>query len=150
MQRLSYIIRMTHFTPLSALAGGAMIGLSATAFWFLNGRVAGVSGVFGDFVLGRAEARAPKGAFIAGMLVAAVLLGLFSPASFGASPRSIFTLGIAGLFVGVGTRMGNGCTSGHGVCGISRFSLRSVVATMTFMLVAGLTVLVVDHVWRIS
>ncbi len=150
MQPLRYTIRMTHFTPLSALAGGALIGLSATMFWFLNGRVAGISGVFGDVVLGRAEARAPKGAFVAGMLVAAVLVGMLVPASFGASPRSIFTLGIAGLFVGVGTRMGNGCTSGHGVCGISRFSLRSIVATMTFMLVAGLTVLVVDHVWRIS
>lgn len=141
---------MTHFTPLSALTGGALIGLSATMFWFLNGRVAGISGVFGDLVLGRNEARAPKGAFIAGMLLAAVIVAALSPASFGASPRSIFTLGLAGLCVGVGTRMGNGCTSGHGVCGISRLSLRSVVATMTFMLVAGLTVLVVDHVWRIS
>lgn len=142
---------MTHFTP-------------------LNGRVAGISGVFGDFVLGRAEARGPKGAFVLGLLVGAVknqnmvadspinappasaeiLLGLAVPASFGASPRSVFTLGIAGLFVGVGTRLGNGCTSGHGVCGISRFSLRSIVATMTFMLVAGLTVFLVDHVWRVS
>ncbi len=127
-----------------------MIGLSATMFWFLNGRVAGISGVFGDFVLGRAEARGPKGAFLAGMLVAAVLAGLIVPAAFGASPRSIFTLGVAGLCVGVGTRMGNGCTSGHGVCGISRLSLRSIVATVTFMVVAGATVLVVDHVWRMS
>ena len=127
-----------------------MIGLSATMFWFLNGRVAGISGVFGDLVLGRAEARAPKGAFVVGMLVAAILFGLAMPSAFGASPRSIFTLGIAGVCVGVGTRMGNGCTSGHGVCGISRFSLRSVIATMTFMLVAGITVFLVDHVWRIS
>ena len=84
------------------------------------------------------------------LLVAAVLAGLIVPAAFGASPRSIFTLGVAGLCVGVGTRMGNGCTSGHGVCGISRLSLRSIVATVTFMVVAGATVLVVDHVWRMS
>jgi uncharacterized membrane protein YedE/YeeE len=84
------------------------------------------------------------------MLAAALVMGLAMPSAFGASPRSIFMLGIAGLFVGVGTRMGNGCTSGHGVCGISRLSLRSVVATMTFMLVAGITVFLVQHVWRIS
>ncbi|MCY1035594.1 YeeE/YedE family protein [Corallococcus sp. BB11-1] len=129
------------------LLGGALIGLSASLLLWLNGRIAGVSGIAGG-VFGAARGdRGWRLAFLAGLLGGGLLLRFAWPGTLGAPPvSSPWWLVVAGLLVGVGTRLGNGCTSGHGVCGISRGSRRSVVATLTFMATAILTVFVVRHV----
>lgn len=136
---------MTNFTPWSALFGGALIGISASALLLLNGRVAGISGILGGLVRPRAEETSWRALFVAGLLVGGVALLLFRPASFGVAPVSLPLAIVAGVFVGFGTRLGSGCTSGHGVCGISRFSGRSLAATMTFMATGALTAFVVQH-----
>jgi uncharacterized membrane protein YedE/YeeE len=130
---------------LRALIGGALIGAAATFYWFTNERVAGVSGVLAGALRERGE-RLPRLLFLAGLVAAGVgaaLLGARpSPVGQGATP-----LLLAGVLVGFGTRMGGGCTSGHGVCGLSRFSARSLVATLTFIAMGALTVFVVAHAW---
>jgi uncharacterized membrane protein YedE/YeeE len=128
---------------LLSLAGGAVIGLAATFLLYFNGRVAGVSGITGGLV-GGAEGRAWRLAFVGGLLLGGLLLRLAWPerAFFGALPaRSPVLLVVAGLLVGYGTRLANGCTSGHGVCGLSRGSVRSLAATLTFMATGAGTVL---------
>lgn len=132
----------------AALAGGVLIGMAATWLLWLNGRVAGVSGIAGG-VLFRAQGDvAWRVAFLAGLIGAA---GAYLNAVPGAYvPRIDFprwSLVAAGLLVGFGTRMGNGCTSGHGVCGLGRLSARSLVAVVTFMATAIATTYVVRHVW---
>lgn len=133
-------------TWLTALAGGVLIGLAATLLLWLNGRVAGVSGILNGVLFPRAGDRAWRIAFLAGLVVAG---GLYMALVPGAPlPRSDFsraTLIVAGLLVGFGTRMGNGCTSGHGVCGLGRLSIRSLAAVITFMAVAIATTFVVHH-----
>lgn len=125
---------MHDFTPWSALAGGVLIGIAASLLLALSGRVAGVSGIlFGVLVRTRAEV-GWRALFLAGLLVAGLLALWVEPESIGPSPRGLVALAVAGLLVGAGTRLGGGCTSGHGVCGISRLSLRSLLATFTFML----------------
>lgn len=139
---------MHDFTPLSALFGGALIGLSASLLLWARGKVAGISGIYGNLLI-RGGATRLRVAFVVGMLLAGVLAMFLHPASFSATPsRSLGVTAAAGLLVGYGTRLGNGCTSGHGVCGLSRLSLRSLVATLTFMAFAGLTVFVFDHVLK--
>lgn len=133
------------FTPWSALAGGALIGLAAAIFALANGRVAGISGLLGSLLQRNAEGRGEKAAFIVGLLLAPLLWGLFR-----ALPAVHFEVGslgliVAGLLVGIGTRYGSGCTSGHGVCGISRLSPRSLVATLCFMASGFATVFVLRH-----
>jgi uncharacterized membrane protein YedE/YeeE len=124
---------LQNFTPWSALLGGALIGISASLLLALNGRIAGISGIVGGILKPAAGDVAWRVAFVIGLLASgAVALGV-SPTSLGASPRSLGLVLAAGAFVGVGTRLGNGCTSGHGVCGLSRLSVRSMVATATFM-----------------
>jgi uncharacterized membrane protein YedE/YeeE len=121
--------------------GGALIGLAASLLLLGNGRIAGISGILGSLFLAGRE----KGwqiAFLSGLIVSGAVFAWLSPGSFGAPPRALPVLALAGLLVGFGTRIGNGCTSGHGVCGISRLSRRSLVATVTFMGAAILTVLV--------
>lgn len=131
---------MHNFTPISALIGGALIGLSASLLMLGNGRIAGISGILGG-LLGPARGDALwRVLFLLGLVIAGAATMHFAPAQLGASPRSLPLLAVAGLLVGFGTRLGGGCTSGHGVCGISRLSPRSLVATGTFMLVAMLTV----------
>ena len=136
------------FTPWSALFGGTLIGISASALLLLNGRVAGISGILGGLV----RSRAPGGEtswramFIVGLLFGGLVLLLVRPASFGAAPVSLPLAIVAGVFVGFGTRLGSGCTSGHGVCGLSRFSGRSLAATMTFMATGAIAAFVVQHV----
>lgn len=128
------------------LAGGVIIGLAATLLLWLNGRVAGVSGIFNGVLFPRWGDIAWRIAFLAGIVVAAGLYMALVPGA--PMPRTDFSragLVIAGLLVGFGTRMGNGCTSGHGVCGIGRLSLRSIVAVLTFMAMAIATNLVVRH-----
>ena len=136
---------MTNFTPWSALFGGALIGISASLLLLLNGRVAGISGILGGLVRPRAEETSWRALFIVGLLVGGVVLLLLRPASFGAAPVSLPLAIVAGVFVGFGTRLGSGCTSGHGVCGLSRFSGRSLAATMTFMATGAMAAFVVQH-----
>ena len=123
------------------LLGGALIGLAASLVLLGNGRIAGISGIVGSLLSANRE----KGwqiAFLFGLLLSGAVLAWLSPSSFAAPPRSLWVLAIAGLLVGFGTRIGNGCTTGHGVCGISRLSPRSLVATATFIGAAVVTVLV--------
>lgn len=124
---------------LRALAGGALIGLAASVALIGNGRIAGISGTLGrafDTGDGR-DFRAP---FLIALVVVGALAYAVAPAAFGAPLRGTPMLALAGLLVGVGTALGNGCTSGHGVCGLSRLSPRSLVAVVTFMLAGGVTV----------
>ena len=132
---------------LSALLGGALIGLAATLFLALNGRIAGVSTVFGDLFLRRGDGGLGwRAAFIGGIVLGYIALRATNPA-LGQVHLQTGPLGlaIAGLLVGYGTRMGGGCTSGHGVCGLARLSPRSLLATCVFMGVAMLTVAIVRH-----
>ncbi|ALN21159.1 membrane protein [Ectopseudomonas mendocina] len=138
-------IDWTSFTPWSALAGGALIGLAASVFALVNGRVAGISGLLGSLLQRQAEGRGEKAAFLLGLLLAPGLWVMFA-----ALPMIHFETGslgliVAGLLVGIGTRYGSGCTSGHGVCGISRLSPRSLVATLCFMATGFATVFVLRH-----
>ncbi|HZX52140.1 YeeE/YedE family protein [Pseudomonas sp. XK-1] len=133
-----------NFTPWSALGGGALIGLAAALFVVLNGRIAGISGLLGAVVEG-GEGRGEKALFLLGLLLAPLLWGLFAalpPIEF---QGGWLSLTLAGLLVGVGTRYGAGCTSGHGVCGISRLSPRSLAATLAFMAAGFATVFVLRH-----
>lgn len=135
-------------TWVTALAGGVLIGLSATLLLWLNGRVAGVSGILDGVVSARAGDVSWRVAFLVGLVAAGGLYMAFVPDA--PRPRAGFPpagLVVAGLLVGFGTRMGNGCTSGHGVCGLGRLSMRSLVAVLTFMATAVATTFVVLHVW---
>ena len=127
------------FTPESAAIGGAIIGLSATIMLLGNGKIAGISGILGG-LLQTGTGRTNHALFIAGLLVGGTLLRWFYPEAFDFSGgRDTPMLIGAGLLVGFGTRMGSGCTSGHGVCGLSRLSKRSLVATLTFMAIGFAT-----------
>lgn len=134
---------MTVFTPYASLAGGVLIGLAASLLLIGQGRVAGVSGIVGHALLGRPDDRAWRAAFLAGLGLAGLVSALFAPAAIGHSQRPLVLVAVAGLLVGIGTRLGNGCTSGHGVCGVSRLSPRSLVATLTFLLTGASTVALV-------
>ncbi|MDD1010657.1 YeeE/YedE family protein [Pseudomonas shahriarae] len=134
-----------NFTPWSSLAGGALIGLAASLLVVGNGRIAGISGLIGSLLQRSREGTSEKAVFLLGLLVAPVLWGLFTTL-----PRIEFQSGwlgliVAGLLVGIGTRYGSGCTSGHGVCGISRLSPRSMAATACFMFSGFMTVFVLRH-----
>ena len=144
---------MENFTPLSATVGGLLIGLSATLLWVVNGRTAGISNVAGGIYPVRRGDELWRIVFLIGLPVGGWIGYAFGPAIFAEIPRTLpvidlapLWLVIAGLLVGVGTRVGRGCTSGHGVCGLSRFSIRSVVAVATFMATAAITVFIVRHV----
>jgi uncharacterized protein len=130
---------MHTFTPLSALIGGGLIGAAASILLLGSGRVAGISGILGGLLTPTRGDRSWRALFLLGLLAAGVIAAAFAPQLIGSSPRSLPTLIAAGLLVGSGTRLGNGCTSGHGVCGISRLSPRSLVATATFI-AAGMIV----------
>lgn len=134
------------FTPASSLLGGAIIGVSVVAFALLLGRVAGVSGILGGLLASTRGQRAWRVAFLAGLVLASWVYSLIAPLPPAEVTASYPVLIAAGLLVGFGTRLGSGCTSGHGICGLARFSLRSLVATSTFMAFAFATVFVVRHV----
>lgn len=137
---------MTEFTPGSAALGGLMIGLAAGLLLLANGRVAGISGIMGQALWPAAgEQRGWRVAFLLGLPLGAGLVSLASGPLVTTIEAPPAVLVLAGVLVGFGTRLGNGCTSGHGVCGMSRGSLRSVTATITFMTVAGLTVFATHH-----
>ena len=137
---------MSQFTPMSAAIGGALIGLSAACLMLLAGRIAGVSGILGAVLgLGTGD-RAWRLAFIAGLILAPVTAVLVRyPVPEPVMPASGTLIVVAGLLVGFGARLGGGCTSGHGVCGIARLSKRSVVATAVFMAAAIAVVAVTRH-----
>jgi uncharacterized protein len=134
------------FTPWSALAGGALIGLAAAMFLLVNGRIAGISGILGGLLVPKSGDIAWRVAFLVGMLVAPTVWLLFAALPEAQIDASYPMLVVAGLLVGIGTRYGSGCTSGHGVCGLSRFSMRSLIATMSFMTAGFAVVYVVVHV----
>ncbi|QLC72892.1 YeeE/YedE family protein [Pseudomonas sp. LPB0260] len=137
-----------HFTPWSALAGGALIGAAASLFMLLNGRIAGISGLLGSALEG-GEGRTEKLLFLAGLLLAPLLWGLFAPLPVLEFPSDGLALPLAGLLVGLGTRYASGCTSGHGVCGLSRLSPRSLAATLAFMASGFATVYVLRHLLEV-
>ncbi|MCC6947857.1 MAG: YeeE/YedE family protein [Bradyrhizobiaceae bacterium] len=137
---------MAAFDPISALFGGALIGVAATLLLFLNGRIAGISGIFGDFLDASAAERGWRLAFLAGLIAAPLLLAAAGQAMPNPTmPASWAVIIGAGLLVGVGTRLAGGCTSGHGICGLARFSPRSIVATGVFMATAVIVVAIVRH-----
>jgi uncharacterized membrane protein YedE/YeeE len=137
---------MTDFTPLASTVGGVLIGAACALLLVTTGRLAGVSGIMGPLVEDRARGdRGWRLAFFAGLLIGGVGLAWALPGAIEASPASLPTLAIAGLLVGLGTRLGSGCTSGHGICGIAQLSARSIVATLTFMATGIATVAMVRH-----
>ncbi|MGR3570474.1 YeeE/YedE family protein [Brevirhabdus sp.] len=140
---------MTEFTPYLSLAGGALIGLSAVLLMALNGRIAGISGITSRLLEGSlgGKSQRPGLFFLIGLLISAPVW-LLTTGSWPeqAVPGNLALMAVAGLLVGFGAVFGNGCTSGHGVCGISRGSGRSIVATLTFMLTAAVTVFVARHI----
>ena len=139
-------IDWTHFTPWPALAGGLLIGLAAAAFVLVNGRIAGISGIVGGLPRPVQGDVAWRVAFLAGLVVAPLAYGLFAPLPAVRIDAGAGTLAAAGLLVGLGTRYGSGCTSGHGVCGLARLSPRSLVATVSFTAAGFATVFVLRHI----
>jgi uncharacterized membrane protein YedE/YeeE len=141
-------IDWAHFTPWSSLSGGIILGVASALFILMNGRVLGISGILGGLLLPKAGDTFWRLAFLAGMFASPWIFNLLAPTEFITTPQidaDLVMLVIAGLLVGIGTRYGSGCTSGHGVCGLSRMSPRSLVATLSFMAAGFLTVYVVRH-----
>jgi len=138
---------MSHFTPLSSLIGGALIGLAASLLLLTNGRIAGISGIAGGILSGYGKRELSwRLTFLIGLVGAGWLIAAAFPEAVTYDiVRSRWSLIAAGLLVGIGTRVGNGCTSGHGVCGISRLSPRSMVATATFIFFGVAAVTIVRH-----
>lgn len=141
------LIDTIHFTPLSALIGGLIIGVAAVLFMLMNGRIAGISGIVGGLLNPVKHDVLWRVAFVVGMIMAPLTYRLFAPLPDIQIDASYPLLVIAGLLVGIGTRYGSGCTSGHGICGISRLSRRSIVATLAFMTSGIMTVFVMRHVF---
>ena len=137
---------MANFTPVSAAIGGALIGLSAVLLMLLSGRIAGISGIFGGLLNPDSSDRSWRIAFIAGLILAPLLAGWIG---YGMPtpqlPASWTVIIAAGLLVGFGARLGGGCTSGHGICGVARLSVRSIAATVIFILTAITTVAIIRH-----
>ncbi|HDY7484866.1 TPA: YeeE/YedE family protein [Vibrio vulnificus] len=137
---------MTFVVPWESLAGGILLGISALTMLLVNGKVAGISGILTGLLTPKSRDFAWRLMFVIGMVSGGVLAVIFGAASASvALPTSGVLIAAAGLLVGIGTRLGNGCTSGHGICGIGRLSKRSIVATAIFMAVAAMTVFVRLH-----
>ncbi|MDX2055966.1 MAG: YeeE/YedE thiosulfate transporter family protein [Polyangiaceae bacterium] len=137
---------MENFTPLTSLAGGLVIGLASALLLLLNGRIAGVSGIAGGLLRFKRHHMLWRALFVAGLVAGGVVWNAWAPQAFAFKlERSSWALIGAGLLVGFGTQLGDGCTSGHGICGLSRFSPRSLVAVLTFMGAAAITVFVVGR-----
>lgn len=138
-------IDWANFTPWTSLIGGMLIGDAAGLFITFNGRIAGISGILGGLLKPTKGDMLWRIAFLGGMLAAPLVYGLAAPLPEVAVDAEVITLIVAGLLVGLGTRYGSGCTSGHGVCGIARLSPRSLVATVVFMVAGFATVYAVRH-----
>ena len=130
-----------NFTPISAFIGGLLIGFAAFLFFIFNGRIAGVSSIASDSI-NKNKNKFDNILFLSGLIIGPILYSLSGKEIESVLTNSIPLLIFGGLLVGVGTKIGNGCTSGHGVCGLSRFSIRSIVATITFILTGVITVLI--------
>ena len=142
---------MHDFTPWQALAGGALIAISLAIMLIATGRIAGLSGIFAGFIAGRRGDWAWRAWFIAGMMIVGVAFQIARPATFDHGARiPLWLVAVAGLLVGIGTRTSNGCTSGHGLCGMSRFSKRSIIATMVFFGVGVATATITGMILRAS
>jgi uncharacterized membrane protein YedE/YeeE len=139
------VIDWVHFTPWASLAGGVLIGLAAALFLLFNGRIAGISGILGGLLEWPRGDLAWRIAFLLGLIGAPLVYSLIAPLPAAQVDAGTATLVVAGLLVGIGTRYGGGCTSGHGVCGLSRRSPRSLVATIAFMAAGFVTVFIVRH-----
>jgi len=134
------LIVLTEFTPISASIGGALIGIASAILLVVFGKVAGISGAVQSLLNPLQKGAGWKLVFVAGLLIAGVIVQLVQPELLvGEMDLPLWLIVVAGLLVGVGTSLANGCTSGHGVCGMSRFSARSWVATITFMVIAFVT-----------
>lgn len=136
---------MTEFTPFSALLGGVILGVSALLLILFNGKIAGISGIVSRGISQFNRDGIWRWMFILGLIIGPIISGLWQfslPSQIDVSWPLIIA---GGLFVGIGSKLGSGCTSGHGICGIGRFSKRSIVATLVFMLVAVIVVFVVNH-----
>jgi len=135
-------MNIVNFTPVSSFTGGLMIGLAVILFFVLNGRLIGISGIASNF-LNSKKNRIDNFLFLIGLIIGPIIYKFFTQSEINISiSNSFILLTIAGLLVGLGTRIGGGCTSGHGISGIGRFSLRSIIATLTFMIVGIATVLI--------
>ena len=140
-------MNIINFTPISALTGGLLIGLSVALFFILNGRMIWVSGIASNFLISK-ENRIENLFFLIGLILGPSIYTFFLGQEIQITiSNSLFLLIGGGMLVGFGTRLSSGCTSGHGISGISRFSLRSILATMTFMIVGILTVLITNNLW---
>lgn len=142
-------IDWANFTPWASVAGGVLLGVASSLFILLNGRILGISGILGGLLLPKSNDTVWRITFLLGMGAAPVVYGWLAPADMIQAPRIDAGFGlivVAGLLVGLGTRYGSGCTSGHGVCGLSRLSPRSLVATLSFMLAGFVTVAFMRHV----
>ena len=138
---------ISNFTPFLSFLGGLLIGLSVVIFFVFNGRLIGISGIASNFLTSK-DNRFSNLLFLIGLIIGPIIYKIFSQEEINISiSNSFYLLAFAGLLVGAGTRIGGGCTSGHGISGIGRFSLRSIVATVTFMIVGILTVLVKNLIW---
>jgi uncharacterized protein len=139
---------MANFTPISAAIGGALIGLAAVLLMLFTGRIAGIAGITGGLFNRKSDDRLWRLAFIVGLIAAPLAAALVGHAvAMPQMPGSMITVAVAGLLVGFGTRLGNGCTSGHGICGIARLSPRSIVATGVFMIAAIIVVALTRQVF---
>ena len=135
-------MNIVNFTPVSALKGGMLIGFSVFLFFILNGRMAGVSGIASNFLISKNN-RIDNLLFLIGLILGPLIYSYFTNQKIEISiTNSLFLLIVGGILVGLGTRISGGCTSGHGISGVGRFSLRSIIATITFMIVGILTVLI--------
>jgi hypothetical protein len=135
-------MNIINFTPISALTGGLLIGLSVALFFILNGRMIGISGIASNFLVSKNN-RIENFLFLVGLILGPLIYNLILGKEINISiSSSLILLIIGGTLVGFGTRLSDGCTSGHGISGISRFSLRSIIATITFMIIGILTVLI--------
>jgi uncharacterized membrane protein YedE/YeeE len=138
-----------HFTPWASLTGGLLLGVASAAFILINGRILGISGILGGLLPPKVGDISWRVAFLLGMLAAPTVFMTLAPAGFASEPRidaGFWTVIVAGLLVGIGTRYASGCTSGHGVCGLSRLSPRSLVATLSFMGTGFFIVYIVRHI----
>lgn len=138
------------FTPWTSLIGGMLIGVSTALFLLMNGKIAGISGILGGTLTPRKDGRVWRVAFLAGLVGSPLIYGLVTPLPVAVVESGPISLVIAGLLVGVGTRCGSGCTSGHGVVGLSRLSLRSLVATAVFMSSGFVAVYVFKRLLEVS
>ena len=135
-------MNIVNFTPIPALSGGLLIGLSVALFFILNGRMIGISGIASNFIISK-DNRTENFLFLLGLILGPLIYNIVLDKEINISiSSSVILLTIAGILVGFGTRLSKGCTSGHGISGISRFSIRSIIATMTFMLVGIITVFI--------